>query len=138
MYFYKLNFYLNQTTTIQSFIIHLTSYIYWLTNKDTRLSTSGRLLWIELDSEVCTCHIPSICFDQLIFQTSDTTCADQLIFQTSGTVLICTGLIHMSYSDQLIFQTSDMVIWTSFDSSPTDKLHLYESNVPVELGYLLR
>jgi len=133
-----LNLYLNKTTTIQSFIIHLTSYIHWLTNKDIRLSTSERHSCIELDSEVCTCHIPSICSDQLIFQTSNTVCLDQFLFQTSGTVPICTRLIHMSYSDQLIFQTSDVVIWTSFDSSPTGKLHLYESNVPVESGYTLR
>jgi len=64
IYFYKLDFYLNKTTTIQSIIIHLTSYIHWLTNKDTRLYTSGRHSCIELDSEVCTCHIPPNCSDR--------------------------------------------------------------------------
>jgi len=49
MYFHKLNFYLNQTPKNQAFIIHLTSYIYWLTNKDTRLSTSGKLVhWVRV------------------------------------------------------------------------------------------
>ena len=56
--------YLNKTTTIQSFIIHLTSYIHRLINKDTRLSTSGRHSCIKLDSEVCTCHILPNCFDR--------------------------------------------------------------------------
>jgi len=130
MYFHKLNLYLNQATTIQSFIIHL---IY----KDTGLFTSG-IFVIELDLELCTCHIPSIYFDQLIFETLDTVCPDLFLFQTSSIISICIRLIHMSYSDQLILQTSDMAIWTSFNSSLIDILHLCESNVPVESGYLLR
>jgi len=93
---------------------------------------------IELDLELCTCHIRSICSDQLIFQTSDTICSNQFLFQTSDTVPICTRLIHMSYSDQLIFQTSDIAIWTSFESSLIGNLHLCESIVPLESGYLLR
>jgi len=49
MYFDKLNFYLNQTTTNQTFIIYLISYIYWFTYKDTRFSTFGRLMhWVGL------------------------------------------------------------------------------------------
>jgi len=90
IYFHKLNFYLNKITTIQSFIIHFTSYIHRLTNKDTRLSTSGRPVHWVRHQEVCTCHIPPNCSEQFI--------PIWLIFQTSDP--ICTGLIHMSYSDR--------------------------------------
>ena len=91
MYFHKLNFYINPKTTNPTFIIHPTY-------KDTGLSTSGRHLCIELDSEVCTCHIPPICCDRAYFKPRIQTIPIRLIFQTSDP--ICTGLIHMSYFDQ--------------------------------------
>jgi len=61
IYFHKLDFYLNKTRTIQSFIIHLTSYIHWLTNKDTRLSTSRRLVhWVRLKRCAPVIYHPSV------------------------------------------------------------------------------
>jgi len=136
IYFHKLNIYLNQTTTIQTFIIHLTY-------KDTWLFTSWRLMhWVRLRGLHLSytiylfwlAHISNLGYSLSRSVPISNLWYNSHMHKVNPYVL----LIHMSYSDQLIFQTSDMAIWTSFDSSLTGKLHLYESNVPRESGYLLR
>jgi len=71
-YFHKLNFYLNQTTTNQTFIIHLSyitlplSHLYnnsYHTHTKTLDSLFLEDSCIELDLEDCIYHISFICFD---------------------------------------------------------------------------
>ena len=126
MYFHKLNFYLNQTTTNQAFIIHLihhtlvTQLIHMIwsnrffftpqhsyVNLSTHMIWSGRFFFIPQCSNLNSIHM--IRFDQFFFTPQ---CSHMNL------------LIHMIWSNRFFFR-----LWRNHMNllrlSPPSHLHLF-------------